>query len=64
MYTASPPHARSLFLSITGATPGRTMGRLSTAECTYLPTYLDRSRKGQVHALFFACRVSAGLRQW
>ena len=27
--------ARSLFLFVTGATPGGTMGRLSTTECTY-----------------------------
>ena len=38
MYAASPLHARSLFLFVTGATPGGTMGRLSTTECTYLPT--------------------------
>ena len=30
---------RSLFLFVTGATPGGTKGRLSTTECTYLPTY-------------------------
>ena len=41
MYAASPLHARSLFLFVTGATPGGTMGRLSTTECTYLPTFLE-----------------------
>ena len=30
--------ARSLFLFVTGTTPGGTMRRLSTTECTYLPT--------------------------
>ena len=35
MYAACPLHARSLFLFVTGATPGGTMGRLSTTECTY-----------------------------
>ena len=44
MYAASPLHARSLFLFVTGATPGGTMGRLSTTECTYLPTYLELFR--------------------
>ena len=29
-----------LYLFVTGATPGGTMVRLSTTECTYLPTYL------------------------
>ena len=38
MSAASPLHARSLFLFVTGATPGGTMGRLPTTECTYLPT--------------------------
>ena len=38
MQAASPLHARSLFLLVTGATQGETMGRLSTTECTYLPT--------------------------
>ena len=38
MWAASPLQARRLFLSVTGATPGATMGRLSTTECTYLPT--------------------------
>ena len=33
-----PLFARSLFLFVTGPTPGGTMGRLSTTECTYLPT--------------------------
>ena len=28
----------TLFLFITGATPGGTKGRLPTTECTYLPT--------------------------
>ena len=28
----------NLFLFVTGAIPGGTMGRLSTTECTYLPT--------------------------
>ena len=32
--------ARSLFLFVTGGTPGGTKGRLSTTECTYLPSYL------------------------
>ena len=38
----SPPpiQARSLFLFVTAATPAGTMGRFSTTECTYLPTYL------------------------
>ena len=31
---------QSLFLFVTGATPGGTMGRLSTTECTYLPTHI------------------------
>ena len=39
---ASPVHARNLFLLVTGVTPGGNMGRLSTTECTYLPTYLGR----------------------
>ena len=30
---------RNLFLFVTGATPDGTMGRLSTTECTYLPTW-------------------------
>ena len=33
-----------LFLFVTAATPAGTMGRLSTTECTYLPTYLPRAR--------------------
>ena len=36
---------RSLFLLFTAATPAGTMGRLSTTECTYLPTYLRRRRR-------------------
>ena len=35
-----PLQARSLILFGTAATPAGTMGRLSTTECTYLPTYL------------------------
>ena len=42
-----PLFTRSLFLFVTGATPGGTMGRLSTTECTYLPTYSNTS--GYVH---------------
>ena len=42
MEAASPLHARDLFLFVTGATPGRTMGRLSTTECNYLPTWGGR----------------------
>ena len=30
-----------------GATPGGTKGRLSTTECTYLPTFID-----SIHILF------------
>ena len=40
MQAASPLHSRSLFLFVTGATPGGTKGRLSTTECNHLPTYL------------------------
>ena len=36
-----PVRARSLFLFVTGATPGGTKGHLSTTEFTYLPTYLE-----------------------
>ena len=38
MRAASPLQARSLFLFVTGATPGGTMGRLSTTQYTHLPT--------------------------
>ena len=31
-------------LFVTGATPGGTMGRLSTTECTYLPTLVINLR--------------------
>ena len=48
-YAASLLHVRNLFLFVPGATPGVTMGRLSTTECTYLPTYLP--------SLFVAPRV-------
>ena len=40
MQVASPLQVRSLFLFVTAATPAGTMGRLSTTECTYLPTNL------------------------
>ena len=35
---------------VTAATPAGTMGRLSTTECTYLPTYLAHT-----HACINAC---------
>ena len=53
MYAASPLHARSLFLFVTGVTPGGTMRRLSTTECTYLPTYLHFTGVGLDPILFF-----------
>ena len=36
----SPLQAQSLFLFVKAETPAGTMGLLSTAECTNLPTYL------------------------
>ena len=43
MEVASPLEAWRLFLFVTAATPAGSMGRLSTTECTYLPTYLLKS---------------------
>ena len=40
MQAASPLQVQSLFLFVTAATPAGTMGRLSTTECTYLPTWV------------------------
>ena len=51
MKAASPLHARSLFLFVTGATPGRTKGRLSTTECTYLPTWSNNTSRYVLHNL-------------
>ena len=63
MSAASPFHARNLFLFVTGATPVGTTGRLSTTECTYLPTYLGihtlwRFPCASIHpSLLFAART-------
>ena len=51
MSAASPLHARSLFLFVTGATPEGTMGRLSTTECTYLPTSIGHGVLGTASRL-------------
>ena len=40
MLAASPLQACSLFLFVTAAAPAGTIGRLSTTECTYLPTLI------------------------
>ena len=57
MSAASPLHARNLFLFVTGATPGGTMGSLSTTECTYLPTWtlgsVNVERTESEHAMLF-----------
>ena len=40
---AASPQVRSLFLYVTGATPGEAMRRLSRTEYTYLPPYIPTS---------------------
>ena len=52
------PQTSNLFLVIRGGTPGGTMGRLSTTECIYLPTYLRSPNvRGMIAALPLRGRV-------
>ena len=51
-------------MSVTAATPGGTMGRLSTTECTYIATYFPKKRVSSLKSVYFKNLISGSHRRW